>query len=69
MLSNPTSSTLQHWILKGEQAVWPKLSLIKNRLAIELALDRILLRIRQRRVLSDREIRSNDIAAKRKLKH
>jgi hypothetical protein len=42
MLSNPTSSTLQHWIMKGEQATWPKLALIKSRLAIELALDRYI---------------------------
>jgi TAG lipase/lysophosphatidylethanolamine acyltransferase len=46
LFSNPTSSTLDHWMLKGEQATWPLLALIKNRCAIELALDRNLFSLR-----------------------
>jgi TAG lipase/lysophosphatidylethanolamine acyltransferase len=46
VFSNPTAAALDHWILKGEQATWPKLALIRNRCAIELALDRILLQLR-----------------------
>ena len=34
---------------KGEQATWPKLAIIRYRCAIEFALDRILLRLRQER--------------------
>ena len=46
LFSNPTSATLDHWMLKGEQATWPLLSLIYNRCAIELELDRSLLALR-----------------------
>lgn len=46
IFTNPTSSTLDHWILKGEQATWSKLALIRCRCAIELELDRILLQLR-----------------------
>lgn len=53
VLSNPTSGMLGHWVLKGEQAVWPKLALIKSRLAIELKLDSILMRLRGERPRSD----------------
>lgn len=49
VFSNPTAATLDHWILKGEQATWAHLALIKHRCAIELALDRILLRLRSNR--------------------
>lgn len=50
IISNPNSSTLNYWVLKGERATWPKLAQIKNRCAIELALDRILLEIRNRQL-------------------
>jgi hypothetical protein len=40
VLANPTRAAIDYWIFKGEQAVWSKLSLIKNRCAIEFALDR-----------------------------
>jgi TAG lipase/lysophosphatidylethanolamine acyltransferase len=53
VLSNPTSGMLDHWILKGEQAVWPKLALIRDRLAIELKLDSILMRLRGERPRAD----------------
>ncbi|KAG0208762.1 hypothetical protein BGX28_000383 [Mortierella sp. GBA30] len=47
LISNPTHQSIQYWILKGEQSTWPFLSMLKYRLMIELALDRILLQLRQ----------------------
>ncbi|KAG0002899.1 hypothetical protein BGZ79_002099 [Entomortierella chlamydospora] len=47
LISNPTHKSIQYWILKGEQSTWPFLSMLKYRLMIELALDRILLRLRE----------------------
>ncbi|CAG8475880.1 16014_t:CDS:10 [Acaulospora morrowiae] len=46
LLSNPTHSSLDNWILKGEQSTWPLLALIKSRCMVELALDRIYLRLK-----------------------
>ncbi|KAG9070276.1 hypothetical protein KI688_009613 [Linnemannia hyalina] len=46
VVSNPTHESIQYWILKGEQSTWPFLSMLKYRLMIELALDRILLQLR-----------------------
>ncbi|KAF9902530.1 hypothetical protein BX616_001909, partial [Lobosporangium transversale] len=46
LISNPTHESIQYWILKGEQSTWPFLSMLKYRLMIELALDRILLQLR-----------------------
>lgn len=48
VFSNPTASNIDHWILKGEQASWPQVALIANRLVVELTLDRILLSLRQK---------------------
>ncbi|KAF9114016.1 hypothetical protein BGX27_000282 [Mortierella sp. AM989] len=47
LISNPTHKSIQYWILKGEQSTWPFLSMLKYRLMIELALDRILLKLRE----------------------
>jgi len=46
LLSNPTSSAVGYWILKGEQSTWPMLALIQTRCRIELALDQIYLQIK-----------------------
>ncbi|KAI8605857.1 hypothetical protein EDD21DRAFT_362537 [Dissophora ornata] len=46
LISNPTHESIKYWILKGEQSTWPFLSMLKYRLMIELALDRILLQLR-----------------------
>ncbi|GBC03237.1 hypothetical protein RclHR1_05020014 [Rhizophagus clarus] len=40
LFSNPSYSSLDYWIMKGEQSTWPMLALIRNRCIIELALDR-----------------------------
>jgi len=49
LLSNPSYTSLDYWILKGEQSTWPMLALIKNRCIIELALDRISLKLKAER--------------------
>ncbi|CAM0136537.1 unnamed protein product [Umbelopsis sp. WA50703] len=46
VFANPTQSLLGYWILKGEQSTWPLISLIQARCKIELALDKVLLRLR-----------------------
>ncbi|KAL1920065.1 uncharacterized protein VTP21DRAFT_1211 [Calcarisporiella thermophila] len=46
LLSNPTRALVDHWIERGESSTWPHLSLIRARCLIELALDRIYLRLK-----------------------
>ncbi|KAI8972459.1 acyl transferase/acyl hydrolase/lysophospholipase [Pilobolus umbonatus] len=50
ILSNPTPSYALNCTMKGERATWPKMSIIKNHLQIELAIDQILYRLRLRRL-------------------
>ncbi|KAL7748861.1 triacylglycerol lipase [Sorochytrium milnesiophthora] len=52
LFNNPTSADVDYWIRKGEQSTWPMISLIRNRCAIEVALDTNLTRMRQ--LLNDR---------------
>lgn len=52
LLSNPTSDFILRSCLLGEKATWPKLSRIRDRCAIELALDRAVHRLRTRVVFS-----------------
>ncbi|KAH6574296.1 hypothetical protein BASA60_005586 [Batrachochytrium salamandrivorans] len=40
LFNSPTYTTLSYWILKGEKSTWPSMSLISNRLMIEIALDK-----------------------------
>ena len=44
IFSNPTHQSLSYWVLKGEQATWPYICMIKNRCAIE----RKLYQVRQK---------------------
>ncbi|KAI9365660.1 acyl transferase/acyl hydrolase/lysophospholipase [Pilaira anomala] len=46
VLSNPTSEYAMNCLRRGEQATWPKMSIIKNHLQIELSIDQILYRLR-----------------------
>lgn len=39
ILTNPTSEFMEQAMLNGERATWPKLSRVRNHLAVELALD------------------------------
>ena len=61
LLSNPTPDFLLRMSLAGERATWPKLSRIRDRCAIELALDRAVHRLRTRVVFSQshRELRKS----------
>ncbi|CAO3644101.1 unnamed protein product [Mucor fragilis] len=46
VLSNPTPEYAMDCLYRGERATWPKLSVIKNHLQIELSIDQILYRLR-----------------------
>ncbi|KAF4594391.1 Lipase 4 [Ophiocordyceps camponoti-floridani] len=52
VMTNPTSDFLMRLMALGERATWPKLSRIRDRCAIELALDRAVHRLRTRVVFS-----------------
>lgn len=56
MLSNPTSAFMQRAMLGGERATWPKMSIIKNHCAIELALDDAVQKLRARIAFSPSEV-------------
>lgn len=59
LMSNPTSEFMLKSFVLGELATWPKLSRIRDRCAIELALDRAVHRLRTRVVFpkSQRDLR------------
>lgn len=52
LLVNPNADFMLRSCVSGERATWPKLSRIRHRLAIELALDRAVHRLRTRVVFS-----------------
>ena len=56
MLSNPTKDFMKQAMLSGERATWPKLSIIRNHCAIELALDDAVQQLRARVVFSPHEV-------------
>jgi TAG lipase / steryl ester hydrolase / phospholipase A2 / LPA acyltransferase len=56
ILKNPTSDFMLRSCLMGERATWPRLSRIRDRCAIELALDRAVHRLRARVVFSDSQV-------------
>ena len=58
MLSNPSKEFVQQAMLSGERATWPKISIIKNHCAIELALDDAVQKLRARVVFSPSEVES-----------
>ena len=45
----PSKDTLAHWVLKGERGVWPAISALKVRCAIEVGLDKGYQIVRRRR--------------------
>lgn len=53
LLKNPTTEFMLRACLLGERATWPKLSRIRDRCAIELALDNAVHRLRARVVFSE----------------
>ncbi|KAI1371870.1 patatin-domain-containing protein [Hypoxylon crocopeplum] len=56
VLKNPTVEFMMRSCLLGEQATWPKLSRIRDRCAIELALDRAVHALRARVVFSKSQV-------------
>ena len=65
MLSNPTKEFMSQSMLSGEQATWPRLSIIRNHCAIELALDDAVQRLRARVAFSPSEVKLRTINHKR----
>ena len=49
LLENPTHAAIDYWVLKGERSVWPAITSIKIRMAIEVELDRGYQLIRRRK--------------------
>ncbi|KAL1967534.1 hypothetical protein VTN77DRAFT_3049 [Rasamsonia byssochlamydoides] len=49
LFQNPTKEGLEYWILRGERGVWPAISALKVRCAIEIELDRCYQIVRRRR--------------------
>ena len=58
MLSNPSPAFMHRAMLAGERATWPKMSIIKNHCAIELALDDAVQKLRTRVAFSPSEVES-----------
>lgn len=56
ILQNPTSEFMVRACLAGERATWPKLSRIRDRCAIELALDRAVHALRAKVVFSESQV-------------
>lgn len=63
MLSNPTPEYMHMAMLSGQRATWPRLSVIKNHCAIELALDDAVQKLRARVVFSDEEVATRNLTA------
>ena len=56
MLSNPTPQFMRQSMLSGERATWPKIGIIQNHCAIELALDDAVQKLRARVAFSPSEV-------------
>lgn len=49
LFQNPDPASLAHWVLKGERGVWPAVSALKVRCAVEIELDRGYQVVRRRK--------------------
>ena len=56
ILSNPTPEFMRQAMLTGERATWPKIGIIQNHCAIELALDNAVQKLRARVAFSPSEV-------------
>ncbi|KAM0551851.1 hypothetical protein ACHAPJ_008187 [Fusarium lateritium] len=65
LMRNPSPEFMMRACLMGERATWPKLSRVRDRCAIELALDRAVHRLRARVVFSEsqRDLRRLNVTA------
>lgn len=64
VLANPSTEYMLGCLLTGQRATWPKLSRVRNHVAIELALDNLIQKMRARVVFmpSQVEIRRNNLS-------
>ena len=53
LLRPPTRDSLEHWILRGERAVWPAVAALRVRCAVEVELDRAYQVVRRRKPLEN----------------
>lgn len=65
LIDNPTKEAIDYWILKGERSVWPAITSLKMRCAIEVELDRGYQLVRRRRPLAPNRSGSNSINGSR----
>ena len=49
LLETPTKESIEYWILHGERSVWPAVSALKVRCAVEVELDRCYQLVRRRK--------------------
>jgi TAG lipase/lysophosphatidylethanolamine acyltransferase len=56
LLENPTKNAVEYWVTRGERSVWPAVSALKVRSAIEVSLDRMYQRVRRRRPSTDGDV-------------
>ena len=55
VLSNPTTEYMLGCLLTGQRATWPRMSQIQNHVAIELALDSLIHKVKARTVFSSKQ--------------
>jgi TAG lipase/lysophosphatidylethanolamine acyltransferase len=67
LLENPTKEAIDYWILKGERSVWPAVTALKIRCAIEIEIDRGYQLVRRRRPMDERSNFSSADSALKKV--
>lgn len=65
VLSNPTTEYMLGCLLTGQRATWPKMSRIQNHVAIELALDNLIHKVKARTVFSPKQTEAGPNALSR----
>lgn len=65
VLSNPTTEYMLGCLLTGQKATWPKLSRIQNHVAIELALDSLIQKVKSRTVFSSAQAEARPTVSSR----
>lgn len=53
LLETPTRESVEYWILQGERSVWPAVSMLRVRCAIEVELDRCYQFVRRRKPMDN----------------
>lgn len=69
MLKNPTTEFMLEACASGERATWPKLGRVRNHVAIELALDAAVQKIRARVALSHSQVDMRRLAGQTRYWH